>query len=67
MRCQFNNKECNECDECDEHLTSCDNCNFIDAEGDCDNTNSCYYGDWVEGTVRCCAFFERQSINTIMR
>jgi hypothetical protein len=58
MRCQYHsNKPCNDCDK---HLVICRYCNHIDSEGDCDNSDSKYYGECMDGVTVCCCLYKEK-------
>jgi len=59
MRCQYNsNKPCNECDK---FLVSCNKCQYINSDGDCDNSDSRHYGECMDGVVVCCGLFKEEA------
>ena len=56
MRCNHHSRQCIECDEC---LVSCNECSKNEG-GECDEVESRYYGDCVDGLAVCCLFFEQR-------
>ena len=58
MRCQHHSDR--PCNECDEHLVECNDCEHLDCDGDCYNSESERYCDFMEGLVVCCGLFEKR-------
>lgn len=57
MRCKHHsNRPCTECGEFDVVCSECDY--FID--NDCDNPDSDFYGENVDGITVCCELFKTQ-------
>lgn len=57
MRCQHHsNKLCNDCDE---FLISCNDCEHLDGDGDCYNSESENYCECMQDIAICCNLFEQ--------
>lgn len=59
MKCEYDRTK--ECTECEEYTVSCDACEFIDQEGDCDNSDSPKYCRFMDGLSLCCSLFKKKS------
>lgn len=57
-KCAYHtDKECIETDDCESLFVSCDECEFIDSEGCCDNINGSRFPYFVDGLAVCCRKF----------
>lgn len=50
-------RECIETDECDSLSVNCDECEYMDSEGYCDNKASSRFPSFVDGLAVCCRQF----------
>ena len=57
MECKNNRNKT--CDECNKFLAACDECKYIDGEGDCNNHESRHCGEFMEGLTVCCSMFDQ--------
>lgn len=63
-RCAYKDSECVETDDCDSLFVSCDDCEFIDTEGYCDNKRGSRYPNFVDGLAVCCKCFLYKKTNS---
>lgn len=62
MKCEYDiNKICEESKECQARFVACDKCEFIDQEGDCDNSDSPNRFRFMDGLSTCCSLFKKKS------
>lgn len=60
-KCEYDiNKICEESEECQSKFVSCDECSFINEEGDCDNSESVNNCRFMDGLSTCCSLFKKK-------
>lgn len=61
MKCEYDStKECIECIECEKYMVTCDECEYISQEGDCDNSDSPNHCRFMDGLSTCCNLFKKK-------
>ena len=61
-KCAYHvDRECIEIDGCDLFFVCCDECEYIDSEGYCDNKSGRRSFQFVDGIVVCCKQFKKHS------